>query len=1249
MCNKIFFSFLLIGFFFLVPRSSFSQCAGGIMEPGFAFLTSSRGCAPFTVKLQTLYLSSVAGTEYFIDWGDGTPEQSFIQTNATGVTITHTYPVASVDCGYDLVIDASNACNPRGSVVPINTQVIVWTKDVVSITPQTIRVCQGVAANLSFTDGSAWNCFPRATRENSEPRWVQWIYGTGPLINQIPGIKVNNVLPGAFPYLNPAALANPLYPVLAPGQISLSMSVPATTVADIGKEFVVTLKNWNQCNPYDDNVLDGNGRNPVNGDLINGDNPAQVATARIVIVPLPQPTFVTRLGNSGGPIQTTFCIGDAIFFDDNTPSISGASFKYTWQFFDNSTGAGTPLSTTTSANPTYSYPTGGQKLIRLAVKDANATGNCVNTFEVVITISPSLAAKIGVTDLTNNPITPFFCQEAAAPFTTFQARFIDASVGTVTASTEWRWEFYNESNVLVRQEPSVGFSSVALGPFDQPYSSKGIYKVVLRIRDNVTGCETTDVVQVRVYEKPAPAFAAGRVCEGNLTSFAESSTVNAINGESISLREWDFNYDGVAFNKDAAFDNRTSFTRSLGAGGTYQVALRVTTDQNSCAGLLVIPVRVDPLPIARFTPSVSSGCGPLTVTFTNNSVTGQPDVIDRFVWEVDAHGGLGFQPIATQHPTDPGFSPLFVNKFQNNTTSNKLYDIRLRVFTVNNCEALATAQVITVFPGTLSGFSELNYSPFNSNCSPVSVNFKADSQTQSLNPTDYQWKISDANGIVSQTSTGTNPAFNFSFSNLTNSFKDFSVNLVATLSSGCSGDSTRTIRVSPVPTSLFIIDTLQFDCQQVKVRLTAIQKGLPFYHWVITENAIPVLNTTSAEDQLERIFTRPASSAADLPVQFSLDTKNFANCASPVSSTSIVVPKQENINASFTATPATQTLPNSTVTINNNTNTGPWQYLWDFGDQTASTDPSITSHTFATYGTYTISLTVTSKYCEEKAVQTITILAIPPVVDFSYDPPNGCVSLRVDFTNLSKYADESTYRWDFGDGTTPSQEVNPMHVYGRAGTYTVTLSASNSTGQRVTETKQRIIQVYPRPKASFDVKPTLLYIPGGILYTSNLSFDASTFAWDFGDNTFSSDPQPEHRYTNEGTYTIRLKAFNQFGCADSTKLENVVKVQKGGQVLVPNAFSPNLSGSIGSVGGGGSMSDGKNDVFLPVMRGITQFELLIFDRWGELLFESRDPARGWDGYFNGKLCQQDVYMYKLTASFETGETVVRVGDVNLIR
>lgn len=1233
----------VVGFIFALSYISFqgnAQC-GGIMEPGFAFLTSSRGCAPFTVNIQTIYLAAVPGTQYYVQWGDGTPEQTYTQVGAGGVIMAHTYPLASVNCGYDVVIDASNACNPRGSVVPINTQVIVWTRDVVSINPATVRVCAGYAADIQLTDNSTWNCFPRATRENSEPRWIQWLYGTGAAGTQIPGIRINGVAPGGFPYLNPAPFTNPIYPVASPGQVTLPINVPVTLPADVGKDFEVTLKNWNQCNPYDNNILDGNGFNPVGGDLVNGDNPAQVTTARIVIVAAPQPDYVTRLGNSAGPIQTIFCINDLIYFDNNTPPIGGASFQYTWEFYDNPTGAGAPISTSSSRNPTYTYITSGQKLIRLSVRDANAAGNCQAFVEAVITISPSLVAKIQTTDLTDVPISPIFCQEASAPLTNFQVRFKDVSAGTILPTTEWRWEFYDENNALVLESPAGGaFSNVALGPFDRTFTNPGVYRARLIVRDNATSCQSFDQVQVVVYEKPVPLFAASPGCQGVPVTFAESSTLNSINGETIALREWDFDYDGVTFTKDPAFDNQVNFSRSLGPAGSYAVALRVTTTLGSCSALMVVPIDVAALPLATFTPSTLAGCSELDVTFTNTAVLGQPDVIDQFVWEED--NGSGFTVVGTQRPADPGFANTFNRTYRNTTMVDKTVMVRLRSITVNGCETVSAAVTITVYPGTASGFSALNYSPFNDNCSPVGVNFAVDAATQSLNPTDYRWTISDITGVVADVSTGTNPAFSFSFTNPTTSIRDFSVALTTTLPTGCAGDSTQTIRISPVPTSVFLIDTLAFDCQRMRISATAAQKGLE-YHWMIQENGVTLVNSTGSNDVIEYEVNR---AALDINLAVQLDTRNGFNCPSTVSTQGIVVPARDVINASFTASPASQSLPSSTVFITNTTTPGPWSYQWDFGDGTVQTGAGPTlQHTYPTYGTYTITLTVVNNVCVETAMQTVTILAIPAIIDFTADPRAGCAPLTVQFTNLSQFAEPNSYTWHFGDGQAVSNAVNPVYTFYEPGSYTVTLSGSNITNQVVTEIKTLYINVSARPRADFSVKPTLLYIPGGILYTRNDSYGAGRFFWDFGDGGTSEDYAPQHVYASTGVYDISLIAISPDNCMDTAWVSQAVRVQQGGTLLVPNAFSPSTTGSNGGVPGVGS----KNDVFLPLMIGVTQFEMLVYNRWGELLFQSTDPTIGWDGYYNGKLCPQDVYVYKITARYDNGQSVVRTGDINLIR
>jgi gliding motility-associated-like protein len=1122
--------------------------------------------------------------------------------------------------------------------VPVTTQVVVWTNDIISMDPGVYRVCQGYATDVQFTDNSDWNCYPRATRENGEARWIQWLYGTGPAANQIPGIQVNGATPGAFPYLNPAPATNPIYPVLSPGQVSLPIHVPATTPADIGKEFVLTLKNWNQCNPYDNVLTDGNPRNPVNGDLVNGDNAPQMVAGRIVIVDAPSPEFITRLGTAAGPVQTIFCVDDNIYFDDETPFIAGANFAYTWEFYDNNTGAGAPLATQTAQNPTYAYATTGQKLIRLRVHDDNAAGNCEAVIDHIVTISPSLVAQIRVTDPAGNPLGTDFCQEAAAPFTNFNVRFSDISVGIVTATTRWRWEFYDPANNLIREEPAGGgFSTSPLGPFDQIFTTIGVYRIRLRIRDNVTSCESVDEVQIRVFEKPQPDFSYTSGCEGSATHFLDASVLtNPIAGQTITLREWDMDYDGTNFNKDATLDNQTEFDYTFTTGGSHTVALRVTTNPGGCWVIMPKTVVVDPLPIALFTPDRASGCSTLAVTLTNNSIAGQPSPVREYIWEVDA--GAGFLVDSVQKPSDPGAGAIYRRDFLNNGTINRDYQVRLRVVTISGCEDTSPPRTITVFPAPRSGFISVNYSPFDNNCTPVLVNFTVDGQTQALNPSEYQWSIFDVSGLVDQISTGTTPALNYNFVNSSQSIRDYSVTLRAILPSTCYGDSTRSIRISPVPSSAFTIDTLAFDCQHMTLHMEATQNGLAEYRWELLINNITVFSSTTVGDQFDRDI---AAASVDQNVVIRLQTTNLANCVSTITPHTVTVPKYNNMNTSFTATPPVQTLPNATVAINNTTNPGPWTYTWDFGDNTTANSANITSHTYSTFGTYTIRLTVTDGSCVEYQERTVQINPIPPVVDFAYEPPSGCVPLTVSFTNLSQYADPTTYYWEFGQNEGTSRAINPTYTYYEPGVYSVTLSASNITGDTSTITKHMIIEVFDKPSAQFNVKPRLMYIPGDRLFTDNQTFGGTTYLWDFGDENTSTDFEPEHEYKALGVYTITLIAANGKGCSDTTRLEAGVHVDQGGELLIPNAFSPSLSGPGGTVEG--------NDVFVPLMRGVTDFHMWIFNRWGEMLFESTDSASGWDGYYKGKLCQQDVYVYKITAKYANGQTVTKLGDIHLIR
>ena len=1143
----------------------------------------------------------------------------------------------------------------NGSVCPSSFQqqtAFFWGTDEqanaqVSVTPGNWDVCfNNPVVNAIFQDDSEFNCNIAVEEDNPNraARHVQFVYGTShnpaatirdlslndgavrPLTNAT-GALAATATRGSGAVQVTGAYFGPVdaipFPADGPSSRTFPMSAPANAANLVGNRFEITLFNWNICNPW-------------NGDAVNPNyEDAVITRGYIRIVEAPAPDFFTQ--DADGNVKSDFCIDELITFRNNTPNV--ANYSYTWRFYDDATGTAL-LSTSTSRHPTFSFASGGSKLIRLTARNPAAQGACIQEYEGFVNITPSLTARIGVSDFAGNPITPDFCQEFAGTPTDFEVRFTDVSFGTATSSTIRRWEFYDAANNLVLEAPTGGgFSNAVLGPFDRFFTTRGIYRVRLRVRDNLTGCESQDEVQVRVFEKPQPQFSVNRVCETSPTVVADLSTVNATAGDQIVSWEWDMDYDGTTFTKNAALDNQRNVEYTYPAPGTYEVALRVTTSPGNCSSILQQSVAVDPLPLASFTPSTTSGCSMLAVDFTNHAVNGQPDLIREFIWEVDE--GSGFVTDSVQKPGDPGFSAVYRKTFVNVGTVDRNYRMRLRVITVNGCERTSEAVMITVFPQPRAGFVSLNYSPFNDNCAPVSVNFRVDNQTQSLNPTNYTWKINDSNGLVEEISTGTTPTFAYNFRNSSQLVKDYFVTLRATLPSACYGDSTRTIRIAPVPSSDFTVDTVTFSCDRVLLGLHAAQKGLSEYEWNISINGVAVFASTAEGGDLQYEIQR--SGTTDQNVTVSLSTTNLTNCKSASTTKTIFIGQSKEMNASFTASPATQTLPASTVSIVNTTNAGPWEYHWDFGDGTTAEGPVVSDHTYETFGDYTITLTVSSNDCVETFSREVRINPIPPVLAFDYFPPTGCAPHTVTFINRSKYADPATYRWKFGTNEGTSRAVDPTYTYQQPGLYSVSLSATNELGDTVSLTRELIIEVMENPVAQFAVYPrTTLNIPGEALYTDNRSRNATEYLWDFGDGTTSTDPEPQHNYTKEGTFTVSLIARNGNGCADTTVLVSAVRTVNHGQLLIPNAFIPNQMGP-------GSANVHNNEVFLPLVQNVTKFQMLVFNRWGELMFESTNPESGWDGYHKGHLCPQDVYIYRITAEYENGRTITRTGDINLLR
>ena len=215
-------------------------------------------------------------------------------------------------------------------------------------------------------------------------------------------------------------------------------------------------------------------------------------------------------------------------------------------------------------------------------------------------------------------------------------------------------------------------------------------------------------------------------------------------------------------------------------------------------------------------------------------------------------------------------------------------------------------------------------------------------------------------------------------------------------------------------------------------------------------------------------------------------------------------------------------------------------WSWTFGDGGTSTAQN-PSHNYADAGVYTVSLTVTGPGGSDVETKTdyVTVTSVPTAA-FAGSPTSGNAPLNVSFTDQST-GGPSSWSWDFGDGGT-STEQNPSYTYDAAGSYTVTLTASNSCGSDA-ETKTDYITVSDAPcdppVADFTGSPTSGAYPLDVSFTDQSTNSPTSWSWDFGDGNSSTAQNPTHTYSAVGNYTVELTATNSCGSDTETKVEYI--------------------------------------------------------------------------------------------------------------
>ncbi|MFB0924416.1 MAG: PKD domain-containing protein, partial [Vicingaceae bacterium] len=233
---------------------------------------------------------------------------------------------------------------------------------------------------------------------------------------------------------------------------------------------------------------------------------------------------------------------------------------------------------------------------------------------------------------------------------------------------------------------------------------------------------------------------------------------------------------------------------------------------------------------------------------------------------------------------------------------------------------------------------------------------------------------------------------------------------------------------------------------------------------------------------------------------------------------------------------------------------------------------------------------------------------------------DGCNPDTVEFINLTLPSNISSVEWSFGDGNTSNLLTNPTHIYDTPGVYDINLKITNAAGCIEDTTYSQFVTVNELPIANFSYSPINPTTFDTEITFENLSYNYISSLWSFSDRspTNSSEESPVVTFPDNepGIYNVQLNVISDAGCVDST-IGKFIEVDGVYLRYVPNAFTPN--------------GDGINDCFTPLGNDIdlADYTFGIYNRWGELLFQTNTLGNCWDGTYKGDMVQNGVYVWKI--------------------
>ena len=771
-----------------------------------------------------------------------------------------------------------------------------------------------------------------------------------------------------------------------------------------------------------------------------------------------------------------------------------------------------------------------------------------------------------------------------------------------------------------------------------------------------------DTTELTIFHEPQPIFdfSPKSGC-GPLTVMFTNSSV----GEEL-LYQWNF---GDFSNDTHIIPDPVDFNAGIIADTTYTVLLSAS---NRCATKMSSQsVVVQSSPTALFAKNPSWGCSPVIINFQNNSL-GLPD---NYHWDFgDGSGTVGVK--------EPG-AHVFTTADTNST-----YTITL--ITTNNCGKDTITDVVRVFPNTVEAFFTADTTL---GCAPLAVQFRNYSRGAVGSEPFLEWSWNFGDGQITdqrnpihvfekpgvypvqlfvndscaydtatvmvrvlgapevefaastlETCVGDTIGFepiDFDITkvgDLTWHFGDgtsisatepwhcydtagkFAVQLVATdINTGCSSATKKDILIHPNPSSQFLASTTA-GCIPLKVSFANQTSLGNYYVWNFADGS------GSVDENPEHTYSIAGKYRVKL-----VATSTFG-CAD--STTSLIIANPKPTSSFELSSNQSCFYP---VTVNtNNTSSGADAYYWQVAPGYSSDQTNIEVE-FGSTGNYLFNLVSLNQFgCTDTATFIYSVYD-NPVPAFTVEDPVGCDPYKVQFNNTSQYG--LNWVWYFNENDTSHAE-NPVFTFEGPGVYTVGLIAIGAGNCSDSIFIDEFITVNPTPEA--DVEHQRINDADTVQFY-DYSSGAIAQVWFFGDGDSSHVQNPLHRYPTYGIFNTALVVENEYGCTDTLVKEIDLDFYKG--LFLPNAMAP---------------SNAEEGVrwFTPTGIGLSSFHIVVYDVWGNKLWESTSldngrPNESWDGTnLDGKPMPPDTYFWHITeASFKDGSQFKgeRYGIIHIIK